>query len=96
MPALLVLFCYGWWNLYPVLPGYAIAALAFAAVIMTVRADRFQPAEKVIWVLIGAGLMLTKPGFCTWIGKLTTQSKQRSARSRIIDSIELLPGSKKR
>jgi hypothetical protein len=42
------------------LPGYAIAALAFAAVVMTVRAEKFQPAERIIWVLIGAALMLAE------------------------------------
>jgi hypothetical protein len=49
--------CDAWWSLFPVLPGYSIAALAFVAVIMTVRTDHFTPAERIIWVLIGAILM---------------------------------------
>jgi hypothetical protein len=60
LPLSFALICYGWWELYPVLPGYCIAALAFAAVIMTVRADKFTPAERIIWVIIGACLMVAE------------------------------------
>lgn len=58
LPACVVLLFYGWWAIFPILPGHAIAALALVAVVMTVRADKFSAAERVIWVLIGAVLMI--------------------------------------
>ncbi len=60
IPLIFVALCYSVSQLWIVYPGYSIAALAFAAVIITVRADKFAPAERVIWVFIGAVLMLAE------------------------------------
>jgi hypothetical protein len=47
-----------WWLKTSPPPGEWIAILAFVAVIMTVRADKFTMAERVVWVVIG-GLLLS-------------------------------------
>lgn len=60
LPSFVALGCYAWWKTLPVLPGYAIAGLAFVAVVMTVRADKFETPEKVLWVLMGAGLLFAE------------------------------------
>ena len=39
---------------HPVATGYAIAALALAAVVMAARADALTTAEKVVWIVISA------------------------------------------
>lgn len=57
--AAFVLVGWGFWELWPSITGrpievgFAIGALGFAAVVMTVRADRLTKAERVVWVLIG-------------------------------------------
>jgi hypothetical protein len=58
LPIGFALLCWVWWKLWPVLPGFCIAFLAFAAVIMTVRADKFTRPERILWVVIGAALVL--------------------------------------
>jgi hypothetical protein len=56
-PAIFIVVCYAYWRLWAVYPGYCVAALGFAAVIIAVRADKFGLAESVIWVFIGAFLV---------------------------------------
>jgi hypothetical protein len=51
------LLCWIWWKLCTPLPGYCVALLALAAVIMTVRADKFSIAERGLWVVVGAALV---------------------------------------
>ena len=58
LPAVFLVACWAWWELSTPLPGYCIAALAFGAVIMTVRADKFTHGERILWVCIGAALMV--------------------------------------
>ena len=50
--------CYAYWQLFPIIPGASIAVLAFVAVIMTVRADKFSAAERVVWVVLGFAIMV--------------------------------------
>ncbi len=47
-----IVCCYAWWVLCQTPPGLAIAALALAAVVMTVRAEHFTKTERVVWVII--------------------------------------------
>ena len=49
--------CGIWWKIQPPYPGVCIAVLAFIAVIMTVRADKFLRWEKTVWVLMGGALL---------------------------------------
>jgi hypothetical protein len=59
--AIVVVLCYAYWKLSPVLiPGIAVAALGFVAVVMAVRADKFSHAERVAWVVIGFALLLVE------------------------------------
>jgi hypothetical protein len=51
--ALILISFYAWWSFSTLLPGEAIAFLAFVAVFMTVRADKFTIAERVTWVILG-------------------------------------------
>jgi hypothetical protein len=46
------------WQIFPLIPGAAIAGLGFVAVIMTVRADQFSNAERVVWVILGFAIMV--------------------------------------
>lgn len=43
---------------HPISTGYAIAALAFAAVIMAARADSLTTTEKIVWILLSAVLFI--------------------------------------
>jgi len=49
-----------YWFLATPPPGYAIAALALAAVIMAVRGPRFTRAEEVIWICIACALFVVE------------------------------------
>jgi hypothetical protein len=60
------LFCWYFWLFWPAFTGrsletgFAIGALGFAAVIMTVRADHLSRSEKVIWIAIGFLLFIAE------------------------------------
>ncbi len=43
---------------HPIATGYAIAALALAAVVMAARTDRLTDTEKVFWIIISACLFI--------------------------------------
>ena len=45
-----------YWCLFYPPPGYAVAALAFAAAIMAVRTEHFTRTEQVIWILLAGAL----------------------------------------
>jgi hypothetical protein len=60
-PLVIFISTYWCWKLFDFLPGYCIAALAFSALFMTVRADKaqnFSVAERFVWVCLGALLLL--------------------------------------
>ena len=47
-----------YWYQFPPPPGYAIAWLAAAGVIMAVRAEHFTITEKVVWILTAGAFLL--------------------------------------
>ncbi|MGA7415787.1 MAG: hypothetical protein WBW33_35275, partial [Bryobacteraceae bacterium] len=47
-----------YWYQFPPPPGFAVAWLAAAGVVMAVRAEHFSTTEKVIWILIAGALVL--------------------------------------
>lgn len=49
------LFCFQWW---PLIPTVAIGFLGVVAAIMTVRADHFTHAERVVYILIAFALFI--------------------------------------
>jgi hypothetical protein len=62
-PALFLWACWAYfeWRAvagHPVYPGEAIGALALAAAIMAVRADKFKVVEKIFWVIVCASLLI--------------------------------------
>jgi hypothetical protein len=58
--AAIIVACYSWWALCPVIPGASITVLGFMAVFMTVRADKFSHAERVVWVVLGFAVMVAE------------------------------------
>ena len=58
IPFLVICCSWIWWEYLelPPYPGLAIGLLGLAAVIMTVRVERFTKTEKVAWVLIAFAL----------------------------------------
>lgn len=57
LQAAMAVLTYAYWYLFEPVPGIAVAFLGVIAVVMTVRADTFKLAERVVWVVLGAILM---------------------------------------
>jgi hypothetical protein len=53
--AFLIYACWDWPRHLPA-PGVAVTILAVAAFVMTFRADRFTPLEKIGWIVVALGL----------------------------------------
>jgi hypothetical protein len=58
--AAIVFTCLVWFQLWPPIPTVAIGFLGVVAAIMTVRADRFTHAERVVWILISFALFIVE------------------------------------
>jgi hypothetical protein len=74
-----VVGCWAFWELWPPIigrgiePGFAIGALALAAVIMTVRANQLSKWEKVIWIITG---------FMLFVGEVHVIDQDHLARDK--------------
>jgi len=87
LPSGLFVFFYGWWFLFTVLPGYSVVALAFVAVVMTVRADHFSKAERVIWICLGAILMVAEVRVL-YLDRVNSEHQQSTERAEQQDRFE--------
>ena len=80
--ALVLVVCYSYWKLFQIIPGVSIAALGFAAVIMTVRAEKFSHTERVVWVFLGFLLMVVE------VRTLYQDRQDSDQRNRVEDARE--------
>ena len=60
LQGIVVVVCLLWFRLYPPIPTVAIGFVGVVAAIMAIRADKFSPVERVMWVVICFSLFVVE------------------------------------
>ena len=91
LQAFVILVCLVWLQWWPLIPTVAIGFLGVVAVIMTVRADHFSHAERVVWTMIAVALFLTEM-HSVYKDRNEHDAQQAETRERETENFEKIAG----